>query len=436
MTSSLQEEDRQNEQRQRFLKLLPYEEIKKKIQSAFFPIGVESVYVDQALGRVSAETVHSEHDIPGRSISAMDGYAIDSDQTIRASVREPVHFTIKSAPRENLGVCANNGSSYVSTGSPLPYDANAVVRIEEARRQGQDILVTRRVSKWDNVSMQGEDIRAGDLVLEKSCIINSAKVALLIACSRRKIKVRKIPKVGIISIGAELDAFHHNEDQGRESPRGKINNYFNLIQGYLANLGLESKLVGIVDDDPKAIRDLINRELEDHDVLITIGGTSVGKSDLTHDAVLLAQDASMIFHGVRVVPIRPAGLASVKNKPVVMLPGHAVSVALSFFMVALPTLNVLCDLPLDARRPVINARALWSVSNDRGIDALELVKIKKANDTLGYCAEPLGWGSNLMSNLSKANGFVHLRAREKVAESDVVKVELLGSAELTRIACS
>ena len=318
---------------QRFLKLLPFSEVRQMIESSFQGIcfEVETLSVACALGRICSEEVRSENDIPPRPISAMDGYAILSDETRNASRSAPAKFTIRGAlyPKDVNARKSISGDDtyYVATGAPIPEGADAVVRVEETRLMGNMISVSQHVPTSENVSFQGEDIRKGEILFYKGHILNAADIALLISAGKREVKAYRTPKVAIISIGDELIAF---EDGDNSTSDKTINNYSNLVIGLLNNFEIRAEMFGIAKDEMTEIREIIERALKNFDCVITIGGTSVGTKDFAPNAAGSVEGASMIFHGVRLVPIRPTGLAFVKGKPIFILPGHAVSVTLSF----------------------------------------------------------------------------------------------------------
>lgn len=411
-----------------YLKLLPLSEARKMIGSQFGVVGSELVDVDRSLGRVCASVVRSKSDIPLRTTCAMDGYAVRSADTLGASLAEPSRLRIVMPADGQLlvdvGVRAGEALA-VSTGDELPKGSDAVLRMEQSRLEERSVLASAEIPKWKNVSFAAEDVRAGQVLLRKGEAISPAATALMISAGVVKVRARRIPRVGVISVGRSLTSFRD------ASPGKTINNYANLLLGYLSELGAEAKTVGIAGRDVRETSDLIERAARDSDMVLTVGGASVGDCDLVPDAVLRCPDSRMVFHGLRAVPMRPAGLASVGGKPVVLLPGHAVSAALSFFVIGIPVLNVIGGLQPGSRRALIGATAAEELSNGRPISSFVLVTMKRRGGA--YSARPLGWGSNLQYNLALANGFVHLGPRQTIPAGHAVDVELLGSSQLLRI---
>lgn len=416
----------------RHLSLIAYSEARNKIvrEIAGSSSHFERVPTNQALGRICSEAVKARNDIPQSSVSAMDGYAIRSSETKNASPTRPACFRFKSSiyPETSLRRTAIEPSEacYVSTGSSIPGGSDSVVRVEQVRIQDGSIRVPREVEKGANIEERGSDVKAGQVIALKGDILNSARIALLISAGIRQVKVRKVPCVGILSVGNELRTFEDGS-----SKRKKINNYADLVSGFLVEFGAKPVKVGISKDDPYEIRKSVLENISRFDLMVTIGGSSIGERDFTVDALSKGTSSKLVFHGLRIVPIRPTGLAMIKKKPVAILPGNAVSVALSFFLVVLPVLNSIQMLPLDARQPAVVASSMNEFSNDRSIDALYLVSLVMKQD--GYYAIPLRWGSNLAMDLARANGFVQLSSKQTVKEKEKITVSLFGNSEFSRI---
>jgi molybdenum cofactor synthesis domain-containing protein len=423
---------------QRYLKLTDFVEVEKRIDAAFanYVPRVEEIPVEKGLSRVIAEDVLSGIDLPPADITAMDGYALRSSDLALASASNPIKLKIKGSLFPNnlyspmsAEISDDETAYYVATGAPIPKGCDVVVRIEETKLDEKEntITIMERIPKGKDIAQKGEDIHVGEILVEKGQILNSQNVAMLMGVGKEKIKVFAVPKVGIISIGNELRTLQDPLKGG-----GLVNNYAHLTAGFLSALGANPILLGIAKDKQEEIAVIIKKGLEECDMVITIAGSSVGARDFTPNAILSLKDSSMMFHGMRLVPIRPAGVALVGNKPVIIVPGHAVSCTLTFFTLVLPILNHLAGLPQTSRRVMIKAKVEGGeFSNDRPIEALELVSLKKKEGD--YVAVPLGWGSNLIQTLSKANGFVRVKSEQKISESEEVVVQLFGGFELERI---
>ncbi len=389
----------------------------------------EEIGVDKALNRVCALDVSSPNAVPGDSLSAMDGYAVRSRVTAFASSSRPVSLRVVGSmypgsllPVNDIGL---NEAWYVATGALLPRGADAVVKVEETKLKGESVTLGRPIAKGKNVLGRGDDVRPGQVVLRKGEIINSAAVALLMAVGIEKLTVFRIPRVGVLSVGDELQAYSPG------SERSRVNNYATLLLGYLSALGLSPSLLGVVSDEPRLIGRLVSENLDSLDLLITIGGTSVGARDRTPDSLAPLADSHLLFHGVRVVPIKPTGITVAKGKPIVMLPANAVSTALSFFVIALPAINIVSGLAFESRALRLSATLSEGVKNPRPMDAIYLVELFSSEGEL--TGSPIGWGSNINSNLARANGFIWLAPRQSLRKGTQVAVSLLGPLELQRL---
>lgn len=405
------------------------------------PWPTERVRVDRALMRVTAEEVRSKLNLPAEPLAAMDGYAVRFTDLEGARTGHPAVLRLVGSlgPSDRASkkghLVGLKEALEVATGAPMPAGADVVVKAEDARvTDGQDVNVFREWPRWRNVALAGEDVVKGSVILGRSQIVTPAALALCLACGRTRLAVRKRPAVGVLSVGTELVRFPPAKG-GRTRP-GTYNNYSNMVRGYLEGRGMIAVDLGICRDSVAEVRSTIERHLDSVDAFLTIAGSSVGKADVVSDAVESITGAEVVFHGLRLVPIRPTGLAVVRRegtpKPVVLLPGHAVSAALATFTVALPIVNILSGQPAEQGRIVVGAAARAVFENSRPLDALYLTRVTLTEEG-GYAATPLPWGSNLLGSLSEANGFVRLKAHGMVEASGKIQVELLGPAELGRI---
>lgn len=422
---------------QRFLKLSQFDEVLSKLNSQFgsYVPKAESTRVDRSLGMVCAQDVKSGIEIPSRRITAMDGYAVQSEDLKSASPIKPRHLNVKGSIFVEHGTelpsIQSGQAYYVATGGPIPKGADAVVRVEEVVQDSQyGITVKYAIPRGKDIAEKGEDIRKGDIVVRKGQVLNPTDVALLIGIGMTHIKVYKVAKVGLLSIGNELKPFNpssSNRNDGRTT-----NNYLNLLFGYLEQFGSEPVSLGICRDDTQDIQRAILQGLKKCDIILTISGSSVGRHDNVLGALETIRGSKFLFHGIRVVPIKPSGVVIVRGKPVVIIPGHAVSALLTFFTLALPIVNALSGLTLESRKVIIDAETRNDIVNDRPIDALCLVRLELDGVTGKYNAFPLDWGSNLISNLSKADGFVWLSKKQVISRNKSALVQLFSGNPIAK----
>jgi len=397
-----------------------------------------------AIGRVSAEDVMSMVAIPSETTAAMDGYAVRWSDLKSASPERPCSLRVKGSiyPGTPPGAhpLRSGVTYYIATGAPLPKGADSVIRVEEAVRSERNMIIVRRaIQKGKNVAIRGEDIHGGQRVVRRGQVLDPTDVSLLIGVGRQRIRAYKFPTVGLLSVGNELREFvpaqvnvDHKHRDGRIT-----NNYLNLVSGFVTQFGSEAISLGTCQDDVASVQRAVLSGFEKEcDVVFTIGGSSVGRRDNVLNALETVPGARALYHGARLVPIRPSGVVMVRKRPVVIIPGHAVSALLTFFVIALPILNLMSGLSTLSRRVLLTAEAKRDIVNDRAIDALFLVKLEIDEKSGGtgsyYFAEPLRWGSNLLFNLSQADGFVRLLPRQTIARKQMILVQLFAATPIAK----
>ena len=427
----------------RYLKLTPYSEILTRIGSCFASHvpKVESIPLDLAHGQVSAEDVVSRVDIPARTVAAMDGYAVRFVDLRSSSTARPASFNVRGSiypdNSSELPSIRSAETFYVATGAPLPKGADTVLKVEEVLQHGGEKFVVRHtIPRGKNVALKGEDVHKGQVVVRKGQVLSPIDVALLIGVGKKRIKAYKSPTVGLLSIGNELREFDSTLEIRPHRNGQVVNNYLNLLSGYVEIFGSKVVSLGTCGDDPRGIQSAVSSGFNGnkYDVIFTISGSSVGRHDNVIDALEAVRGSKTLFHGVRVVPIRPSGIVMVHNKPVVMIPGHAVSALLAFFVIGLPVLNMLSGLDPLSRRAVIDVEAKSDITNERAIEALSLVKLEadSPGGRQNYRAVPLSWGSNLLSNLSEADGFVWLAPHQVITKDQQVSVRLFTGSPIAK----
>lgn len=410
----------------RYLKLTPLARALQALLEEASPVGVRRVSVLEALDHFSAREYSAKWDVPKSDVSAMDGYALRAADLACSGPARTFKVVGSSVAGGRLRVGPGE-AYYVSTGAPIPRGADTVVRVEETRYVDEHtISVGVCHPPGKNVSRRGEDLKRGELVVAAGGLVSPAVVGVLAYFGVRRVKVYARPRVGVLSVGDELvDFAGHRKPAAGEC----YNNNAWLIRCYLRRLGFEPEYFGVVGDDEGEVRARVLRALRRVDVLVTLGGTSVGLRDTTPDAVGSIPGSRFLFHGLRAVPIKPVGAAVVegggRKRFVVLLPGHVVSAALGFHTVCVPLLVRLSGGMADALSLRVPATLDSPLENSRNLEALYLVALKRSGCELS--AEPLGWGSNLMGHLLKASGFVRVGAGERLEAGTRVFVEVLGA---------
>lgn len=413
----------------RHLKLVPLPEALKAVLGQVTSLPSEEIDVLDALDRVSAEKIVAGWDVPRFSVSAMDGYAVRATDLELQKLPRKITVKGRLKPGGTKNVSVRSGEAYyVATGARIPTGADAVLRVEETRYVDErTISVSKDVKPGKNISARGEDLKQGEVVLRKGERISPGALSLLVHFGVRRVRVVRRPRIGVVSIGDELADFEKGDKD-----KGKLyNNYAYLVTSYLGRYGFKPVRLGVVSDKEDHLASALKKALKSMDLVLTLGGTSVGLWDNTPGSVMKIPGFRMIFHGLRAVPIKPVGVASAgdtKGGLVMLLPGHAVSALLAIQVLCLPVLSVLSGGSADDMNLRLRLTLGSKLENPRNIDALYLVRLVRKEGEL--VAMPIGWGSNLMSSVLRAHGFVALAPRETVDAGARLQVELLGPQSL------
>ena len=311
--------------------MISIEEAKKLVWENTPVLGKEKINIIDSLGRVLAEDIISDFDLPQFDRSAMDGFAIISEDTILASKDNPVFLEIVGeikAGDDVRNLVVEKGKTFlIMTGAKIPKNCDAVVKledVEEVVKNGKKYIMIRRPVKIkENISKKGEDIKKGDIVIKKATFIDSAVFSMLAYLGKEKIVVYKQPKVAILATGDELKKVGQKI---KESEIYDANSYF--IYALAKKYGCKPYMLGIAKDDPKILDKFIKKGLK-YDIFVISGGVSEGKYDIVVD-VLLKNKVKLIFHKVAIKPGKPTFFGK-KNKTVVFgLPGYPVSSYINF----------------------------------------------------------------------------------------------------------
>jgi len=290
------------------------------------------IALDAAAGRVLAEDVTSDVDLPPFNKSAMDGYAVRAEDVaaVPAELRVVEEIPAGSTPRRALraGQCAK-----IMTGAPVPADADTVVMVEHTEPAGEGrVRILRAVSRGANICLLGEDVRRGQVVVAEGTRLRPFDVALAAAAGRTALRVCRAPDVAIVATGDEVV-------EPDQVPRpGQIrNSNSSAIAARLRQSGIEADYLGIAPDEPAALRAALEDGLR-RDVLIVSGGVSMGDYDLVPN-VLQELGVELIFRQVAVKPGRPTVFGRRGDVLVFGLPGNPVSTLVIAELVLLPALR-------------------------------------------------------------------------------------------------
>lgn len=313
--------------------MISFDEALGRLLDAVTPGDAEVVPLAAAAGRVLAEPIAADLDLPPFDTTAMDGWAVPAC----AAATAPLSF--RAAGTLGAGQPASplpaGFALKIMTGAPLPPESDAVVPVEDAT-EGEDGTVRLLVApeKGAHVRKQGEVIAAGDTLLAPGRRLSPADLVLAAAAGRESLRVVKRSRVGVLVTGHEIVAA-----ASRPGPAQIRNTNGPLLRAALARCGAEPRDLGTAPDDERALRVILGNALAaGFDLLLTTGGVSAGDYDLV-PAVLEELGAVPRFHKVAIKPGKPLFFAVAGGTLVFGLPGNPVSAAVAFDLFVRPALR-------------------------------------------------------------------------------------------------
>lgn len=370
------------------------------------------------LGRTLARDVAALYDQPPFSRSPLDGYALQAADTAGAAPERPVtlpvvdHLYAGDAARVPLGP---GQAVRIMTGAMLPAGCDCVLRQEDTD-QGEDIVrIYAALSPGDNLIRQGEDYRAGSLLLPAGTRLDAAAIGVLAGAGIDEVTVYRRPRVAVLATGDELVS-----PDTRPLPPGKIyGSNLALLLARLGELGLETVSGGQVGDDPALAAERMSSLLEECDLLITTGGVSVGQRDILHQ-VLPLMGAERLFWKVRLKPGGPAMFSLWQGKPILSLSGNPFAAAATFELLARPLLAALAQEPqlCPSRQAAVLDTPFPKASRGR--------RFVRGRFEGGHVTLPQGHASGMLRSLVGCNCLVDIPAgSEPLVPGQSVQVVLL-----------
>ncbi len=413
--------------------MISVEQALEKILSYVDVLEAQPRPILDCLGQVLAEDVYSTIDIPPLDNSAMDGYAVRSEDTRGATERSPRLLRIVGTATPGCipkGEVKPGTAIRIMTGAPIPKGADSVVRFEdtdEAQRAGvaDEIGVMCEVESGRNVRRASEDITRGSLVLSQGVVLRPSEIGVLASLGRSVVKVIRRPVVAILATGNEL------VDTGELLPRGKIYNSNSYsVAALVLRYGGIPKMLGIALDSESALVAKLHQGL-DADMLITTGGVSMGDYDVVKD--VLAKQGEIAFWTVRMKPGKPLAFGTInglsktgvaRDIPHLGLPGNPVSSMITFELFARPAILKMMGKK-NLAKPTIEAVIEETIVNSDGRRIFARAIVEKRGGQ--YFARRTGpQGSGILTSMSRANGLVVvLEDKSRVEAGDVVPVIML-----------
>ena len=370
---------------------------------SFTAVESETVALVDCLGRVTAEDVYSDVDIPDFNRSTMDGFAVKASSTFGASEANPAYLNIRGQIRmgERPDFSIGTGeAARIATGGMLPEGADSVIMVEHTDAlDDTTIEAYRSVAPGQHVIEKGEDIRHTQPALKAGTRIRPQEAGLLAACGQTETTVYRRPRVGIISTGDEVVPVDQVPGEGQIRD---INTQ--TLSGQVLAAGGMPMVFGIVRDNRDDLMDKCRRALECTDMVMISGGSSVGARDFTVEVLDALHDTSILVHGISISPGKPTILARSGGKAFWGLPGHAVSAMVVFAVVVRPFLDRLCGLSQTVQRFPVQAVLNRNLASAQG--RVDYVRVRLFKEDGIIMAEPVLGKSGLINTMVKADGLI------------------------------
>ena len=365
-----------------------------------------------AQGCTLSEDVTAPWDLPPFTNSSMDGYAVRAADVAQASEANPVTLpVVGDIPAGYSGALAVSPgqTARIMTGAPMPAGADAVVPVEWTDGDILRVAIRRGPDPDSYIRHQGEDAKAGSVVLTAGTRLGAAQIGLMAAVGRGRAVVRPRPRVVVMSTGSEL------VEPGDPIAGGKIpdSNSF-MIAAAAKATGATAYRVGFVPDEPQTLIATIEDQLIRADLVITTGGVSVGAYDVVKEA--LGRMGTVAFERVAMQPGKPQGFGYIgpDKTPIFTLPGNPVSAFVSFEVFVRPVLRRMLGLePL--HRPTVRAVLLDTIDSPPG--KRQFLRASLSVEEGRYVVRTAGGvGSHLLAGLATADSLI-------VVEEDVTHLE-------------
>jgi len=386
----------------------------------------------ESYGRVLYKDVISSVDIPPRASSHMDGMAVIADDIKYASSSSPT--TLHIVRNVGLGNVPNHllhsgQAARIATGGYLPSRADTVVPIEQIRIVSKNMVdILASLSKGSFISPSGMDVKKGAKLFHRGTILRAQDVALLSMVGIMRVSVFKKPKVAIIPTGGELT------DNPSEIKQGKIfNTNSHIISRLVQEAGGVSMDLGTTPDKVEEIQKKMKLALTKTDIILTIGGSSMGEHDVVEESINSMGSPGILVHGVKLDRGRVAGMGVIKGKPIIILPGPIQGSLNAFVVFAQPLLRFLSGLPEFSRTGINCTLAERWEARKKFRDFVKVVYVHIMLTKCGkFKAIPITGETAAMTVLTRANGYILVPEKTAAIEAgEQIHVNLLPGLSYT-----
>lgn len=384
------------------------EEYLKELKINGFKSKIETIPVQSAAGRVTADAVYAHICAPHYAASAMDGIAINAKDSFGATETTPITF------QENQFIV-------VDTGDPIPENCDAVIMVEDlSRNEDGTITVYAPAAPWQHIRQIGEDICAGEMILGSYMEVTPSSIGAMIAGGVLEINVIKKPIVGIIPTGDEIV-----EPCANPKPGDILEFNSSIFSAMVSQWGAIPKTYPIVPDKFDEIKATVQRAVDECDLVLLNAGSSAGREDFS--SKVIGEVGKVLYHGIAIKPGKPAILGVCGDKPILGVPGYPVSGIIVIEQLLKPLIEEACKMQ-DSDNETVSAILSRPVVS--GLKYQEFVRVRMGYVGDKLIASPLNRGAGVVSSFMKADGIMEVdQGCEGYEAGETVSVKLLNNKE-------
>ncbi|MGD8520010.1 MAG: molybdopterin biosynthesis protein [Desulfobacterales bacterium] len=370
----------------------------------------EMVPVPESIGRVLAEPVSAKVSSPNFNAAAMDGVAVKAEITFGASQTTPKKLSI------------NHDAFYVNTGHVMPADTDAVIMIEHVNVLGDGrVEIEAPVFPWQHVRKVGEDIVATELLFPQKHVITPYCLGALLAGGVFSVPVKSKPRALIIPTGSEIVDWRQINPKDLQPGQAFETNSYVLGKLVESCGGIFEQHEILVDDLQRIEQAVAAAVQENYDIILIIGGSSAGSEDYAKEVIL--NQGEVLVHGVTIMPGKPVVIGSLKQKPVIGIPGYPVSAIIAFEQFVQPLIHQMLG-QTDPTPKVIEVEPTRKIASKLGVE--EFVRVKLGRVGRRVVATPLPRGAGSITSLTEADGIIRIPNHvEGIKDHEPATAELL-----------
>jgi molybdopterin molybdotransferase len=404
--------------------VLTVSEARDRILAAVRPLPAENVSIEDARGRVLAETIVASRDVPPFANSAMDGYAVRVEDIRDAGPQRPVRLPVRGEIRAGdapAGPLPGGAVFRIMTGAPIPAGSNAVVRLEDTAESDGVVDIRVSVDEGTSIRKAGSDIHQGDRIADAGHILTPGLIGVIASSGLDRVPCVRAPRVLLLSTGDELRTATDKLEPGQI-----VNTNRYTLRAAMEEAGAVVIDAGVARDD---IADLARklRRAQSADLVVTTGGVSMGAYDLVREVV--SKQGAIDFWQVAVRPGKPLAFGKIQGVPLIGLPGNPVSALVGFELFVRPALLRMQGRSL-LERPRRTARLDVELESPPHLEQYFRGIAREQKDGTLQVSLTGDQGSHVLRSMADANCLIPMPAGTgRLRAGSVVEVIMLSEAQ-------